>query len=70
MDVDSGAEVTVWPPELFLEVATVESEESHRGVKNLGPGDTKGVPFSEGFGTCEGGLELPRCPGYVVPGNA
>ena len=29
MDVDSGAEATVWPPELFPEVAAVESEESH-----------------------------------------
>ena len=26
--------------------------------------------FPGGLGTCEGGLELPRCPGYVVPGNA
>ena len=30
----------------------------------------KGVPFPGGLGTCEGGLKLPRCPGYVVPGNA
>ena len=26
--------------------------------------------FLGGLGTCEGGLELPRCPEYVVPGNA
>ena len=30
----------------------------------------KGVPFPGGLGTCQGGLELPRWPGYVVPGNA
>ena len=38
MGVDSGAEVTVWPPEMFLEVATVESNESRRGGKFVGPG--------------------------------
>ena len=26
--------------------------------------------LSGGLGTCEGGLELPRCPGCVVPGHA
>ena len=36
MGVDSGAEVTVWPPELFPEVATVESEESRRGMRYFG----------------------------------
>ena len=30
----------------------------------------KGVPFLGRLGTCEGGLELPRCPEHVVPGNA
>ena len=40
MDADSGAEPTVWPPELFPEVATAESEESRRGVKYFRPGDT------------------------------
>ena len=29
-----------------------------------------GVPFRGGLGTCEGGVELPHCPGYVVPGSA
>ena len=29
-----------------------------------------GVPFPGGLGTCEGGVELPHCPGYIVPGNA
>ena len=37
MDLDSGAEVTVWPPELFPQVATQESPESRRGVKYLDP---------------------------------
>ncbi|CAK0871008.1 unnamed protein product [Prorocentrum cordatum] len=39
MGLDSGAEVTVWPPELFPQVATEESPESRRGVKYFGPGD-------------------------------
>ena len=26
--------------------------------------------FPGGLGTCEGGFELPRCPGHVVAGNA
>ena len=37
--MDSGAEVTVWPPELFPEVPTVESDDSRRGVMYFGPGD-------------------------------
>ena len=28
------------------------------------------VPLPGGLGTCEGSFELPRSPGYVVPGNA
>ena len=39
MGVDSGAQVIVWPPELFPEVAAVESQESRRGVKYVGLGD-------------------------------
>ena len=39
MDVDSGAEVTVWPPELVPGIATVESDESRQGVKYFEPGD-------------------------------
>ena len=30
----------------------------------------EGVLFLGGLGVCESCLELPRCPGYVVPGNA
>ena len=39
MGMDSGAEVTVWPLEVFSEVATVESEESRPGMKYFGPRD-------------------------------
>ncbi|CAK0868056.1 unnamed protein product, partial [Prorocentrum cordatum] len=38
--LDSGAEITVWPPELVPEVPTKDSPESRRGVKYYGPGDT------------------------------
>ena len=40
--IDSGAEVTVWPPELALDMPTEESEESRSGVKYFGPGDKNG----------------------------
>ena len=34
-------------------------------------GQTKrDVPLHGGLGNCEGGFELPRSPGYVVPGSA
>ena len=38
MGVDIGVVATVWLPELFPEVATVESEELRRDVKYLEPG--------------------------------
>jgi len=40
LGLDSGAEITVWPPDLIPEVKTVPSPESIRGVKYYGPGDT------------------------------
>ena len=39
--LDSGAEITVWPPGLHPGVPTQETSESRRGVKYYGPGDTK-----------------------------
>ena len=51
MGVDSGAEVTVWPPNPFPEVATVESEESRRGVKYFGLGAKKKKPTLPKLGT-------------------
>ena len=36
--IDSGAEITVWPPELAPETPTEESDESRLGVKYYGPG--------------------------------
>ena len=36
MEVDNGAEVIVWPPDLFPEGATVEADESRRGAKFFG----------------------------------
>ena len=45
--------------------------ESHaRHVIGLNWSGEKVSLFLEALGTCEGGLELPRCPGYDVPGNA
>jgi hypothetical protein len=38
--LDSGAEITVWPPELVLEIPTEDSPESRRGVKYYCPGGT------------------------------
>ena len=32
--------------------------------------DQSGEKISLFLGTCEGGFELPHCPGHVVPGNA
>ena len=40
--IDSGAEITVWPPELAPETPTEESDESRVGVKYFGPGDKNG----------------------------
>ena len=40
--MDSGAEITVWPPELAPETPTEESDESRLGVKYFGPGDKNG----------------------------
>ena len=40
--IDSGAEITVWPPELAPETPTEESDESRLGVKYFGPGDKNG----------------------------
>ena len=37
--LDSGAEITLWPPRLCPEVKTEESAESRSGVKYWGPGD-------------------------------
>ena len=53
MDVDSGAEFIVWPPELLPEVATIGSAQSRRGVKYFGPGDkiTPTLPILASFTT-------------------
>ena len=40
--IDSGAEITVWPPELAPETPTEESDESRSGVKHFCPGDKNG----------------------------
>ena len=40
--LDSGAEVTVWPPELHPGVPTEPSIQSRSGVKYFGPGDKDG----------------------------
>ena len=40
--IDSGAEITVWPPEIAHETPTEESDESRLGVKYFGPGDKNG----------------------------
>ena len=40
--IDSGAEITVWPPEIAPETPTEESDESRLGVKYFGPGDKNG----------------------------
>eukprot|EP00973_Karenia_brevis_P016596 2272053-Karenia_brevis.AAC.1 len=39
--LDSGAKVTVRPPELLPEVPTMENKDSRAGVKYFGPGDKK-----------------------------
>ena len=39
--IDSGAEITVWPPELAPETPTEESDESRLGAKYFGPGDKR-----------------------------
>ena len=41
--IDSGAELSVWPPELCPEIPTEPSEASRTGKKYYGPGD-KGAP--------------------------
>ena len=46
---DRGAEVTVWPPELFPDVATLESDETRRGLRYFGPGD-KATPTLPNIG--------------------
>ena len=55
---------------------TSSSEQSKHNVESLALNaigqDQSGertVPPG-GLGTCDGGFELPRCPGLVVPGNA
>ena len=40
--INSGAEITVWPPELEPETPTEQSEESRSGVRYFGPGDKNG----------------------------
>ena len=40
--LDSGAELTVWPPSLIPEVKTKPSKDSVAGVKYYGPGDVQG----------------------------
>ena len=52
----------------ILRELNVESLALH--VTGLNGSGEKGLPFPGGLGTCEGGLEPPRCPGFVVPGNA
>ena len=42
--IDSGAEITVWPPDLAPETPTEESGVSRTGVKYFGPGDARGAP--------------------------
>ena len=41
LGLDSGAEVTVWPPDLYPQVITQENASSRKGIKYFGPGDTK-----------------------------
>ena len=40
MDIDSGADTTVWPESWCPEIPTLETEESRRGVKFWAAGDT------------------------------
>ena len=40
MDIDSGADTTVWPMEWFPEIPTEATEESRRAVKFWSAGDT------------------------------
>ena len=62
-----GPKVTAFLRPIFRELS-VESLALH--VTGLNWSGEKGLPFPGGLGTCEGGLEPPRCPGFVVPGNA
>ena len=58
LGLDSGGEIAVWLPELFPEAATVESEESRRGVKYFGPGDWQATGQSQSW---ESSLQSSRC---------
>ena len=62
-DVDSGAEITVWLPELAPETPTEESEESRSGVKHFGPGDMND-PTLVNHGRSSGGC-TPRSPSIL-----
>ena len=57
LGLDSGAELTVWPPGLAPEVDALPSVESIRGVKYYGPGDTKS-PSLPNLGRRRYGLDI------------
>ena len=40
LGLDSGAEITVWPPGLYPQVITQGNASSRKGAKYFGPGDT------------------------------
>ena len=45
--LDSGAELTVWSPNLIPEVETKSSKDSRAGVKYYGPGDVHGPTLAD-----------------------